>query len=321
MDLLGDEMINLLNSNPNMTWVAGKNFAGQSIENAVKLLGARKSEYWKRKLPTVKHKIDLEEIPESFDARTAWPECPSISDIRDQGECGSCWAFGAVEAISDRICIQSQGKKQVNISAENMLACCDECGFGCNGGYPPAAWSYWVEAGLVTGGQHGSDSGCQPYSFRHCEHHTTGPYVPCTGEGSTPKCSHKCREGYSVGYKKDKHRGKTAYNVFGDVETIQTEIMKNGPVEGAFSVYSDFLLYKSGVYQHVKGAELGGHAIRVLGWGVENSVPYWLVANSWNPTWGDQGYFKILRGSDECGIEDEMVAGMSKESNEVEMEY
>ena len=56
-----------------------------------------------------------------------------------------------------------------------------------------------------------------------------------------------------MGYKKDKHRGKTAYNVFGDVETIQTEIMKNGPVEGAFSVYSDFLLYKSGVYQHVKG--------------------------------------------------------------------
>ena len=55
--------------------------------------------------------------------------------------------------------------------------------------------SICTESGLVTGGQHGSESGCQPYSFRHCEHHTTGPYVPCTAEGPTPKCSRKCREG------------------------------------------------------------------------------------------------------------------------------
>ena len=59
--------------------------------------------------------------------------------------------------------------------------------------------------------------------------------------------------GYNVSYKKDKYRGKNAYNVMSDEANIQTEIMTNGPVEAAFSVYSDFLLYKSGVYQHVKG--------------------------------------------------------------------
>ena len=48
---------------------------------------------------------------------------------------------------------------------------------------------------------------------------------------------------------------------------------------------------------------LGGHAIRLLGWGVEEGTPYWLVANSWNYDWGDGGTFKILRGSDHCGIE------------------
>jgi cathepsin B len=48
------------------------------------------------------------------------------------------------------------------------------------------------------------------------------------------------------------------------------------------------LSYKSGVYQHVSGEELGGHAIKVLGWGVENGTPYWLVANSWNEDWGDK---------------------------------
>lgn len=67
---------------------------------------------------------------------------------------------------------------------------------------------------------------------------------------------------------------------------------------------------RSGVYQHVTGKELGGHAIRILGWGEENGTPYWLIANSWNSDWGDNGYFKILRGSDHCGIESSINAGL-----------
>ena len=67
-----------------------------------------------------------------------------------------------------------------------------------------------------------------------------------------------------------------------------------------------------GVYRHVTGEMLGGHAIKILGWGTENGTPYWLVANSWNYDWGDKGYFKILRGNDECGIESDVVAGIPK---------
>lgn len=91
-----------------------------------------------------------------------------------------------------------------------------------------------------------------------------------------------------------------------------TEIMTHGPVEAAFTVYSDFLSYKSGVYQHTTGQALGGHAIKILGWGVESGTDYWLVANSWNNDWGDNGFFKIRRGNNECGIESEVVAGMPK---------
>ena len=64
-----------------------------------------------------------------------------------------------------------------------------------------------------------------------------------------------------------------------------------------------------GVYQHVSGDYAGGHAVKILGWGVENDTPYWLIANSWNEDWGDKGYFKILRGSNECNIESDILGG------------
>ena len=60
------------------------------------------------------------------------------------------------------------------------------------------------------------------------------------------------------------------------VEEIKTEIHTNGPVEGGFFVYEDFMNYKSGVYVHKKGRGLGGHAIKIIGWGVEQGLPYWL---------------------------------------------
>jgi len=83
-------------------------------------------------------------------------------------------------------------------------------------------------------------------------------------------------------------------------DQIKYEILNNGPVETTFTVYQDFFSYKSGVYQHVTGDYDGGHAIKVLGWGTENGVDYWLCANSWNTSWGDNGFFKIKVG--DCQI-------------------
>lgn len=107
--------------------------------------------------------------------------------------------------------------------------------------------------------------------------------------------------------------------------------MTNGPVQTAFTVNEDFLSYKSGVYQHKTGNPVGklflsyeilklikritvwlkkgGHAVKIIGWGVDSGVPYWLVANSWNTDWAENGYFRILRGKNECGIEENVVAG------------
>eukprot|EP00053_Salpingoeca_punica_P016713 m.158796 g.158796 ORF g.158796 m.158796 type:complete len:367 (-) comp17028_c4_seq3:284-1384(-) len=259
-------------------------------------------------------KVVAESLPSDYDTRIVWGDiCPSTKEVRDQSACGSCWAFGAVEAMTDRICIHTNGSQQTHISAQDLVTCCGmSCGSGCDGGYPAGAWHWWKQTGIVTGGNYNSHQGCQPYSLPICDHHVTGKYQPCPAEGPTPRCERSCESGYSVSYPNDKHFGESAYSVPSSPDAIQTEIMNKGPVEGAFTVYSDFINYKSGVYQHHSGEELGGHAIKILGWGVDSGVPYWWVANSWNEDWGDNGYFKIKRGSDECGIESSIVAGLPR---------
>ena len=86
--------------------------------------------------------------------------------------------------------------------------------------------------------------------------------------------------------------------------------MQGGSVEVAFTVYSDFENYASGIYKHTGGSYLGGHAVKMVGWGTENGVDYWKIANSWNPYWGEKGFFRIVRGTNECGIEGTVSAGL-----------
>lgn len=66
-------------------------------------------------------------------------------------------AVSTASAMSDRLCITSKFKVQVNVSAENLMSCCSECGFGCNGGYPERAWDYFRYTGLVTGGDYATN--------------------------------------------------------------------------------------------------------------------------------------------------------------------
>ena len=212
--------------------------------------------------------------------------------------------------MSDRNCIHSNGKSNFHYATEDLVSCCYSCGFGCNGGFPGAAFKFWVDVGVVSGGSFNSSQGCQPYEIAPCEHHVPGDRPKCSEGGGTPKCHKTCENNYKIDYKTDKHHGKKAYSIANKEDQIKYEIMTNGPVEGAFTVYVDFLHYKKGVYKHTHGLALGGHAIRVLGWGVEDDKPYWLIANSWNFDWGDGGLFKILRGSNECGIEEEITAGL-----------
>jgi len=170
----------------------------------------------------------------------------------------------------------------------------------------------FTKPGVVTGGNYNDNSWCIAYSLANCDHHVPGKYGPCPAqEYPTPACASSCDANttYPTPYASDRHVFATSYSVASDPTQIQQEIFSHGPVEAAFTVYEDFLAYKTGVYHHVTGDELGGHAVKILGWGVESGTNYWLVANSWNNDWGDNGFFKIARGTDECGIEDYIVAG------------
>jgi len=306
-----DEIVNQVNSNPDATWVAGHNFhADYKLDDVKRLCGAWDNAAYDtdRTIPERFTKSEAKDIPATFDSRTQWPNCTVIGEIRDQGACGSCWAFGAAEMFSDRVCIASSGAVNKMYSAEDMTACCTHCGDGCNGGYPLAAMDFLSTHGLPTGGLYGDTTTCKPYTLKPCEHHVPGDRPPCTGDGPTPKCEKKCIPEYTTKtYIADKAFGQRGYAVHSKPSAIQTEIMTYGPVEAAFQVYSDFPTYKSGVYKHTSGSLLGGHAIKIIGWGSEDNMDYWLVNNSWNSDWGDHGTFKILRGSNECGIEGGVV--------------
>jgi cathepsin B len=121
------------------------------------------------------------------------------------------------------------------------------------------------------------------------------------------KCLSNCTNpSYNVPYTTDKKFGNTSYSIAKDVAQIQMEIFKNGPIVAVYAVYEDFLHYKTGVYVQTTGMYIGGHAVKVIGWGNENGLDYWLVVNSWNTDWGNNGFFKILRGVDHLGIESQI---------------
>jgi cathepsin B len=268
-------------------------------------------------------------VPDNFDSEQNWPQCAKIiGDIRDQSNCGCCWAFAGAEAGSDRMCISTNASIMVPLSAQDV--CFNGGGFmsmGCNGGQITSPWSYLKKGGLfggkgaVSGGQYQGTGPfgkglCSDFSLPHCHHHGPKGDDPYPAEGE-PGCPHdnspkgpKACDADAKAPHNNFEEDKYGYN--GQTITARGEmgikqaIMAGGPMEVAFTVYSDFENYASGIYHHTGGSMAGGHAVKVVGWGVENGVKYWKIANSWNPYWGEKGYFRIRVG--ECGIDDQAVA-------------
>ena len=190
-----------------------------------------------------------------------------------------------------------------------MLSCCDDCGGGCEGGDPRKAYEFWSKEGIVTGGPNFDHwtYGCQPYSIQSC----TPDHNPCHEKGNrppTPSCQKQCQAGYNIPYESDKTYGKEWRRIRGE-ENIKREIYEKGSVSAAMIVYDDFMKYKGGIYhKNTTSEDNFGHAVRLIGWGEENGMPFWYGINEWNYFWGEHGTFKIRRGVNEVRIESFVIA-------------
>lgn len=317
--------INEVQSTPGVTWRAAANprFASEAPGISRSLCGVKDG--WKERIEMrVKHGqihrpllMSNVAVPESFDSADQWPQCAeTIRDIRDQSMCGCCWAFAGAEAASDRMCIATNASLLFPLSAQDVCFCAADD--GCQGGFVEQAFDYIRLHGAVTGSQY-QGSGpfgkgmCSDFSLPHCHHHGStdvDPYPTNCPEQSSPACPTKCDADAADGhadFANDKYSFDGGLATASGEQEIQQMIMAGGPVETAFTVYTDFEDYESGIYQHVTGDRAGGHAVKMVGWGVENGVKYWKVANSWNPYWGEEGHFRILRGENHGGIEDTVV--------------
>lgn len=281
-----------------------------TLADAKILMGAlHDPEYIKDEITT--YGDEATDLPTDFDWREE-SDCASLKEIRDQSNCGSCWAFGSVEAMTDRICIASNGAQTPHLSAQDVTSCCHLGDMGCHGGVPPTAYTYWTSTGVVTGGNYGDLSMCYSYEKQPCNHHSDNSSYPACDDVEkdvTPSCANECVDnGADWSGDKIKGAGKTQFE---NVDDMLQDLYQNGPLTGMFFVKQDFLAYSSGVYDcdDKTSPMLGGHAIKILGFGEEEGTPYWLVANSWNEEWGDAGFFKIRRGQNDCQIEDFVLNG------------
>lgn len=209
--------------------------------------------------------------PFEFDSRDKWPQC--IHKIRNQGRCGASWAMSSTTSLSERYCILG---KDVMLSPQELVSCNRYC-HGCDGGYTDKGVLYLAEVGAVT-------EQCLPYVSGNTR--------------EVPECPSHC-----VPYGMNFHRYRcNTFRKIPSVDKIMNEMFWRGPVVSRIDVYQDFYAYKYGIYQHKAGGLVGGLGVKVLGYGIENGINFWICQNSWGPSWGQGGYFKIKEG--DCRIDE-----------------
>ncbi len=294
-------------------------------------------------------------LPTEFDGKKVWSNF--LSPVKNQGNCGSCWAFATTSVLADKFNIQSNGKYNINLSPVKLILCNKDFetkdaekiilyqitqneqtysekilqdnikNFKFSACYGNSIYNaleylyiigtcedrclpYEKQLGLENKYQNIGDF-TEPSRLPLCTY-ITGPVADmCSdyfisyingSEGGTPMRFFRALEIYWI-------PGTLENN--GSEEHIKYEIFKWGPVISAIQIYPDFYLFnpKKDIYRWNKlGRPIGGHAIEITGWGIENNIPYWQVKNSWGSDWGDDGFFKIIRGYNECKIEENIFS-------------
>ena len=237
-------------------------------------------------------------LPENLDWRNKDGQ-NFVSPVDDQGGCGSCYAFASAGLLEARARVQTNNVQQPIFSEQEIITCGKDKTYnqGCAGGFAYlTAGKYAMDFGFIEEScapYHPADRTCRSQDYENCQRWYSTSY------------------GYVGGY-----YGATT----NDGGLAMMEAMQNGPLAVGFEVLDDFRSYKNGVYVHTGVKDTFNpfvpvnHAVLAVGYGVCDGsdpncagaaagTPYWIVKNSWGTGFGMDGYFYILRGTDEVGIE------------------
>lgn len=127
-------------------------------------------------------------------------------------------------------------------------------------------------------------------------------------DGNAQPCKTTCDDGSFIQLTKSKDYIK----VNDGEEAMKNAIYTYGTIGTIIFTYTDFIMYDSGIYQHVHGEFIGAHSVVTVGYGEENGVKYWTLRNSWGTEWGENGFIRVLRGVNECNVEDESIVAIVK---------
>jgi C1A family cysteine protease len=234
--------------------------------------------------------------PSSWDWRNA--EYNSITGdwntrIKDQRNCGSCWAFGVIAVLEAVYNIQNENPDlDVDLSEQLVVS----CGMtyhpnkirGCCGGNPLQALDFLKWHGTVS-------ESCFQYKAVDADGRDYGDCDLGDRPSNAPvKCSDKC-ENWEDEVVKVKN-----WNSLLNRESMKNAICQYGPIVTGFMVYEDFISYDGGVYEQNSDIEVGGHVVAIVGY--DDSQDCWICKNSWGTGWGENGFFRIKYG--ECRIDD-----------------
>lgn len=215
----------------------------------------------------LKNRLSSSELPESFN----WNDQGAVMPVKNQGSCGSCWAFSAVGNLEGLLFKKTKTLKGLS---EQQLVDCDKKDQGCNGGFMDDAFDYVNKAGGIMSED--------DYSYK--------------GRGG--KCNF------------DKSKVALTISGFLDVSKNEDEIaqvlLENGPLSVAVNA-TPFQFYFGGVFAPKKCNPEGlNHGVLLVGFGEEKKggevQKYWIIKNSWGTKWGEKGYIRLQRGTGMCGV-------------------
>ncbi|TKR94684.1 hypothetical protein L596_008943 [Steinernema carpocapsae] len=213
-------------------------------------------------------------LPKAFD----WRDHHAVTGVKDQGGCGSCWAFSTAANIESAYAVKKG--KLYSLSEQEIVDCATD-NYGCNGGWPIKAMKDVEQlGGLEKEGE---------YKY----------------EGEDDKCRFNKSEVVV--------QISDVVSLSHDEDKIAAYLVQHGGVSVAFNAADSIMGYTGGIVkldaQECDPSELD-HAVLLVGYGTENDVPFWIVKNSWGADWGESGYFRIFRGGNTCGIAEDAASAV-----------